>query len=182
MDIDIYKEYNHNPPHLFLPNTKYFITGSTYKHIRYLRDVESKHALLSSIKKGFEDEGWILEDWVILDNHYHIMVNAPANPLSLGKIIKEIHRFNALWIKKHLDIPQRTIIWYNYWDSCITYEESYFARLNYIWFNPVKHSYVEDPEDWIHGSYFLRIRNENEYLDMLKKRYPFDKLKIGDDF
>ena len=147
-----------------------------------MTDDESKKVLLSSIKKGFEDEGWILEDWVILDNHYHLMVNAPANPLFLGKIIKEIHRFNALWLKKHLNIPKGIIVWYNYWDSCITYEESYFARLNYIWFNPVKHRYVEDPEDWIHGSYFLRLKKEEEYLKVINKRYPIEKLRIFVDF
>ncbi len=133
MEDIIYKEYKHNPPHLFIPNCKYFITGATYQRKPYLINDESKFALLSSIKKSFTDYKWQLEDWVILNNHYHIMVNSPEDPCSLSIIMKEIHRFNAMWIKKN--IPQaksEKIIWYNYWDSCITFETSYFARLNYL--------------------------------------------------
>ena len=73
-------------------------------------------------------------------------------------------------------------IWHNYWDSCITYENSYFTRLNYIWFNPVKHSYVEKAEEWEFGSYTERIKHEREYLKTVEKNYPFDRVKVIDDF
>lgn len=183
MKEDFYKEYKHNPPHLFLPNTKYFITGSTYHRKHYLNGDEPKYALFESMKKGFTNKDWIIEDWVILDNHYHLMVNSPQDSTELGYIIKEIHKFNALWIKKNIQSARNEEkIWYNYWDTCITYEKSYFARLNYIWFNPVKHGYTDDPEKWIHGSYYYRMKNEKEYLDKILKGYPFDKLKIDDEF
>ncbi|RPI13299.1 MAG: hypothetical protein EHM58_18765 [Ignavibacteriae bacterium] len=183
MEELIFKIYKHNPPHLFVPNSKYFVTGATYQRKHYLINDESKFALLSSIKKGFSDLDWQLEDWVILNNHYHLMVNSNGDSSTLSFIIKEIHRFNALWVKKN--IPQaknEEVIWYNYWDTCITYENSYFARLNYIWFNPVKHGYVEFAEDWIHGSYYKRVKEEKEYLDSIKEKYPFDKINIDDNF
>jgi putative transposase len=182
MRDDFYKEYKHNPPHLFRPETKYFITGSTYLGKTFLKGDRSKMALLESLKIGFTKRKWVIEDWVILDNHYHLMVNSPEDSSSLGDIIKEVHRFNALWIKKNIEVLNDDAIWYNYWDTCITYEKSYYCRLNYIWFNPVKHGYVENPEDWIHGSYYLRIKNEKEYLNTIKEKYPFDRLKIDDDY
>ena len=33
-------------------------------------------------------------------------------------------------------------IFYNYWNTCINFEKSYFTRINYFWNNPVKHGYV----------------------------------------
>ncbi len=71
MDI-IYKEYKHNPPHLFSPNSKYFITGTTYEKNMWLKSNEAKERLLKSIIIGFDRYGWVLEDWVMLDNHYLI--------------------------------------------------------------------------------------------------------------
>ena len=176
-----YKEYKHNPPHLFSPNTKYFITATTYNKKPFLRLSSAKERLYISHQIEFSKHNWIIEDWVILDNHYHLMVNAHGNPFTLPDIIKEVHRFTALWIKKKLNIDSKKIF-FNYWDSCITYEKSYFVRLNYLWYNPVKHGYVDSPEKWKYGSYYYRFTEEEENMQNQFKKYPFNKLKIRDDF
>ena len=181
--MEEYKEYKHNPPHLFRSNAKYFITGATYEKKYFLLSDKAKARVFKSLYKGFNSLGWTLEDWVILHNHYHVMVNAPGNAESLSAIIRDIHKFTALWIKKNIsDSKNAEKIWWNYWDTCITYEKSYFTRLNYIWFNPVKHGLIEKAEDWKFGSYYYRYKTEEEYLQNLRKKYPFDKVKVKDDF
>jgi putative transposase len=183
MDDFIYKKYKHNPPHLFVPNTKYLITGATYQRKHFLFNDDNKIALRNSKIKGFTDKGWVLEDWIILNNHYHLMANSPDNTSLLNFIIKDIHRFNALWLKKNIsELKNEEILWYDYWDSCIAYEVSYYSRLNYIWFNQAKHGYVEFPDEWIHGSFYYRVKKEKEYLDSILEKYPCDKIKIDDRF
>jgi putative transposase len=178
-----FKKYLHNPPHLFVPNTKYFITARIYNKLHLLKTKESKKQLFNILGKGFLKRKWIIEDWVILNNHYHLMVDSGENSDELPDIIKEIHKFSALWIKKNVsDAKHINKIWHNYWDTCITYERSYFARLNYIWNNPVKHGYIERPEDWEFGSYRERFEREKEYLARINKNYPSDKVKIYDDY
>ena len=190
-----YKSYQHNPPHLFIAKAKYFITASTYKRKTYLRSSAAKERLIWSLSKEFSDHNWSIEDWVILDNHYHLMVNAPKDSGTLPDIMRESHRFTALWIKKNMESinhvdgaltrSKQTIkgkIFYNYFDTCITYEKSYFARLNYIWYNPVKHGYVESPEKYVFGSYYYRYQEESETMKRQIKKYPFGNLKINDDF
>ena len=178
-----YKQYQHNPPHLFFPNTKYFITSSIYSNIHLLKSNDCKSKLIEIIFKGYLSRNWAIEDWVILNNHYHLMAHSGENPKQLVNITKEIHKFSALWIKKNVHAAKKLDkIWHNYWDTCITYEKSYFARLNYIWFNPVKHRYVNKPEDWEFGSYKDRFEKEKEYLMRVNKNYPCDKVKINDDF
>jgi len=178
-----YKEYKHNPPHLFVPNCKYFITGATYKKKRWFKSDKAKERLLKSIKIGFDQHGWLLEDWVILDNHYHLMGNASEINNSLPKMIQDIHKFVAMWIRKnvHESISAEKIM-YNYWDTCITYEASYFARLNYIWNNPVKHGYTKSAEEWGFGSFIKRVEKDNEELEKIKANYPWDKVRVKDDF
>jgi putative transposase len=177
------KKYLHNPPHLFLPNTKYFITGVIYNKYKLLHTESAKKKLLEYIKKSTLHFDWLLEDWVILDNHYHLMLMAPENAETLSKLIGNVHRYSAIWLNKNVPVPQSyDKIWHNYMDTCITYEKSYFARLNYIWYNPVKHGYAEKPESWKYGSYFDRFKNEKEYLIRINKNYPCDKVKIDDEY
>ena len=179
----IYKEYNHNPSHLFSPNSKYFITGATYKKKMWFKNNKAKEQLLKSIIIGFDKHGWLLEDWVILKNHYHLLGNAPDDSSNLPEMMQEIHKFVALWIKKNIPESRNAEkIMYNYWDTCITFEASYFARLNYIWNNPVKHGYTNNAEEWIFGSYFKKAEKDKEALYKIMKKYPCDTVKIKDDF
>jgi len=179
----IFKSYEHNPPHKFIANTKYFITSSIYNKIKLLTSEESKLKLLEYVKRTVENYNWKLEDWVILDNHYHLMLESDEHPESLGSIIGNIHRYSSLWIKKNVNASKDiSKIWHNYWDKCLTFESSYYTRLNYIWYNPVKHGYVDEPEKWKFGSYYYRYKSEKEYLDKLKIEYPFNGLMIEDDY
>ena len=181
--METYKTYIHNPPHLFRPEAKYFITASTYRKQHLLTTDSAKEKLLHSIHKGFSDSNWTVEDWVILDNHYHLMVNAPEDPSSLGKIIQDIHKFTAIWMKQNIQtLTTQRRIWYNYRDTCITYEHSYYARLNYIWHNPVKHDYVEGASEWKFSSYHFRLENEKDLLTEIVKKYPCDDVNVYDDF
>jgi putative transposase len=179
--MEIYKTYKHNPPHLFRSNAKYFITGAIYEKKYFLTEESAKLRMIESINKGFSDNNWKLEDWVILHNHYHLIVEAPDRAETLSGIMQNIHKFTAMWIKKNIaSAKNEDKIWWNYWDTCLTYEKSYFARLNYLWNNPLKHCLVEDPKDWKFGSYFHRFKNNPEYLNEMK--HPFDMVKVFDDF
>ncbi len=132
--------------------------------------------------KSFEHFGWKIEDWVLLDNHYHLMADAPEDASTLSRVIKNFHQFSALWLKKNTaDFKNIHKIWYNYWDKCITYEKSYFVRINYIWFNPVKHGYVEDAKLWKFGSFYQRSKEWRDVKGIVEK-FPFDKISVEDDF
>ncbi|MCJ7458917.1 MAG: transposase [candidate division Zixibacteria bacterium] len=180
---ETYKVYAHNPPHLFRPSSKYFITGSTYLKKHFLTPESSKRRLLDSIVKGCEKYNWVLEDWVILNNHYHLMLNAPDKADTLGAMFKEVHKFTAMWLQENFpELKDEKKIFYNYWDSCITFEKSYFARLNYIYYNPVKHGYIKEAGDYLWSSYRFRLKEEFNYLNEIKEKYPWDKVKVKDDF
>jgi hypothetical protein len=58
----VYKKYEHNPAHLFKEGNKYFITGATYQHRCYFLSDSAKQRVLTSIRKGFQENNWILED------------------------------------------------------------------------------------------------------------------------
>ena len=123
-----------------------------------------------------------MEDWVILDNHILIMVNAPDNALTLSKVMNNFHRFTANWLSKNNIKKIESKYFHNYGDTCITYDNAYLTRLKYIWYNSVKHGYVKSPEEWKFGSYFYRYIDDAIVLDNLKMKYPIDSVKVRDDF
>ena len=207
---ETYKTYKHNPPHLFRSNAKYFITGATCEHVHYMESDEAKDIFLNYLFKSFEHYNWKIEDWVVLDNHYHLMANAPENAETLAQVINNVHRFSSSGIKSLLEsleslecincvdaVPTQSEhkaaptqsehsttkkMFHNYWDTCITYENSYYARLHYLWYNPVKHGYVKHQLEWKYSSFYYRHQDEKEYLDKIMKLYPCDKVKVFDDF
>ena len=159
-----------------------------------MKSDEAKDIFLNYLFKSFEHYNWKIEDWVVLDNHYHLMANAPENAETLAQVINNVHRFSSSGIKSLecincVDaVPTQSAhsidkkIFHNYWDTCITYENSYYARLHYLWYNPVKHGYVKHPIEWKYGSFYYRHQDEKEYLGKIMKLYPCDKVNVFDDF
>jgi putative transposase len=44
-------------------------------------------------------------------------------------------------------------VWWNYRDTCIRSEGDYYNRLKSIFWNPVKHGLVKNPEDYPFSNY-----------------------------
>jgi putative transposase len=149
---EIYKSYPHNPPHYFRANSMYMVTGSIlYKDLLMAQD-HRKEFFLRTLFDRAELLGWSLEAWAVLGNHYHFIAQAPEDAGTLEKLIRQIHSITAIAINKWDNAPGRKV-WYNYWDSCITYEKSYLAGLHYVHTNPVKHRLVNRAEDYPICSY-----------------------------
>ena len=47
-----------------------------------------------------------------------------------------------------LDSQAGRKVWHNFWETRITYEKSYLARLNYVHQNAVKHGLVRLANQW----------------------------------
>ena len=43
-------------------------------------------------------------------------------------------------------------VWYRWCDRAIRSERHYYTTLNYIHYNPVKHSLVKSPYEWVESS------------------------------
>ena len=73
-------------------------------------------------------------------------------------------------------------VWFNFWDTKLTFQRSYLARLNYVHQNAVKHGLVNvaSQYDWCSAAWFER----NALPSAVKTIYGFktDELKIRDDF
>ncbi|MDO8752376.1 MAG: transposase [Anaerolineales bacterium] len=177
----VYKIYLHNPPHYFVPNAMYMVTGAILHKQHILSENAKKEFFLKTLLEKAERLGWAMQAWAVLSNHYHFVAQAPENALTLEKLIKQTHSITAIEVNR-LDATSGRQVWFNYWDTCITYEKSYLARLHYVHHNPVKHGVVEDAMDYPYCSYRWFMENGDESLREHVFNQPIDKVNIVDDF
>jgi REP-associated tyrosine transposase len=178
---DIYKTYLHNPPHYFVPNAMYIVTGSLLYKKRLLTDDKRKSLVLEILLERAARWSWELEAWAILENHYHFIACAPENALTLENLIRQLHSKTTVELNK-LDKSLGRKVWHNYWDTCITHEKSYYARMHYIHINPVKHGLVENAEDYPLSSYRWFLDKVDETFLNTVMNQPVDRVDIFDDF
>ena len=176
-----YKTYSHNPPHLFLDKTLYFITGGTHKKQHLWFDNERKQILFDALDTWFKEFQWAMDTWVIFGNHYHLLLWSHQGK-DLSTIIGKIHGRSATLLNK-LDSCKGRQVWWNYWDRCIRNEKDHLAFLSYILWNPVKHKIVEQPDEYARSNYQQIIQEDVSRENALKENLNNQLLEPeSDDF
>src|SRR3990172_5964121 len=67
---------DHYPPHLYLDDTWYAITSALHRRRRLLAPLGHKDVVRDQLKALIAEFELQLAAWVILDNHYHILVKS----------------------------------------------------------------------------------------------------------
>lgn len=178
---DIYKVYLHNPPHYFVPKAMYMVTGAILHNEFLLIEDRRKEIIQNTLLERAKLLGWNLQAWAILNNHYHFIAQAPENAMDLRKLIQQLHSITAIAINRWEHTPGRQV-WFNYWDTCLTYEKSYLARLHYVHVNPVKHGLTDNAINYPFCSYRWFLEQGDETLKKQVFTQPFDRIEVFDDF
>ena len=122
----------HAPLHQLSARGTYFLTAGTYRKHHYFRGPERLRVLHRGLLKVTIDFGWQLEAWAVFSNHYHFIAHSPHNQdgaESLSQMLSLLHEKTAKWING-LGIVVGRKVWHNFWETRLTYEKSYLARLN----------------------------------------------------
>lgn len=91
---------DHRPPQVLLGDeTTYFVTGRTYAGLPHLFSKEKKDIFKDILVKKVEKFFGEIINWVILSNHYHILINFQTGSI-LPQFIKELHGSSSYLIKK----------------------------------------------------------------------------------
>jgi putative transposase len=174
-------DWAHAPVHKLDEEGTYIVTGATLNHQHYFSSPNRLTILQNTLFQYANKHNWKLQAWAVFSNHYHFVGVSPENPNNLSQMIKEIHAETAREVNK-LDEARGRKVWYNYWDTRITYQESYLARLKYVHYNPVKHGLVDDPVDyrWCSASWFEKYASPAFRKTM--NSFKIDKVNVYDDY
>lgn len=172
----------HHPPHLYLDDTWYMITSSIYGASHWLKPAGHKEVVRDKLKELILEFKLSLAAWVILDNHYHLLIRSRVGK-ELPRFFNRLHGATSFELNRR-DGRRGRQMWHNYWDRCIRTEKDYWTRFNYIHHNPVKHQYAAGMEDWAYSSYrFYLVRKGTDWMRDVLESYPvLDFTEDGDDF
>ncbi len=173
----------HRPPHLFLNNADYFISCRTFKRQHFFNSNDEMKVLKNRIDLTVSKYKVKLFAWVILSNHYHVLLEIKDGS-DLAKIINFINGGSSYDLNK-LENKSERKIWSNYWDYCVRDERDFWTHFNYIHQNPIKHGLVKDLEglkNYEYSSYgwWLKQKGE-EWLSDCFMNYPVKDFITGDD-
>jgi len=174
----------HAPEHRFSETGTYFVTGATYLKEHHFRTVERLDVLHRGLLTVARDFSWDLEAWAAFSNHYHFVAKSPRNSIdagSLSQMLGVLHTRTTLWLNRLDNTPGRKV-WHNFWDTKLTYQKSYLARLNYVHQNAVKHGLVvvANPYPWCSARWLERVVSPAMVRSIY--RFKIDRLNIRDDF
>jgi putative transposase len=174
----------HAPTHQLAEAGTFFVTAATYGKVHHFAGRSRVGVLHRGLLKVAQASGWQLEAWAVFSNHYHFIAHSPVGAKHAGSLrvmLGRLHERTAKWINR-LEGSTGQKIWHNFWETRLTYEKSYRARLNYVHNNAVRHGLVTvaNQYPWCSAGWFERTATPAQ----IKTIYSFktDQLHLGDDY
>jgi putative transposase len=171
----------HAPLHRLSASGTYIVTTGTYQKAHFFRDPERLNLLESTLLSLAPKYDCQLEAWAVFSNHYHFVAHTLSAPSRLREFVTELHANTARELNR-MDGKQGRKVWHNYWDTQLTFEKSYLARLNYVHQNAVRHGLVPVANQyrWCSAAWFERVARPAQ----VKTIYSFkiDNLRVVDPF
>lgn len=160
----------HSPPHPIKNSAFYLITVPCYEHKHRINTEARRQQLLDVVFDKFINEGIEILAWVIIPNHYHLLIKNVDFPL-LSKTFRSIH--GPLARQWNLEDNRTGKIWCSYSDRAIRSQKHYYTVINYIHNNPVKHNCVRSPYEWKQSSVHWYLENNGrDWLRSCWVEYP----------
>jgi putative transposase len=131
----------HAPVHRLTHQGAFMVTAGTYGKAHLFKDGPRLRMLHEALLRIVQKHEWHLEAWAVFPNHYHFIAQSSKHPETLESLIRELHSRTARALNQH-DSKSGRKVWHNYWETHLTFENSYFARLHYVHSNPVRHGLV----------------------------------------
>ena len=171
----------HAPLHKLTDNGVYFVTAGTYKKQHHFAEPRRLDVLTRGLLSVTAQFGWQLEAWAVFSNHYHFIAHSPSDSAeSLSPMLSKLHVRTSAWIHKLDDHTEK--VWQNFWETRLTHQRSYLARLNYVHQNPVKHGLVPLASlyKWCSAGWFERTASPAQVKSIY--RFKIDRLNIPDGY
>lgn len=138
----------HGPPHFTGQQTRqYLITGACYEHASILgASPERMDAFASRLLSTLESVEAVVHAWCVLPNHYHVLSTTHDLPKLIAQMGKLHGSTSFAWNGEDGE-PGRQC-WHRATDRAMRSQEHFWATLNYLHHNPVRHGYVSKWQDW----------------------------------
>ncbi len=175
------KDWPHAPVHRLDADGVYMVTGATLEKARLFESPDKLTLLETSLLSLAKQYNWQLEAWAVFANHYHFVARSLSEAGKLQTLLSHLHTETARELNQ-MDDRRGRKVWFNFWDTKLTYQRSYLARLNYVHQNAVKHGLVRVANQYRWCSAAWLERTAAASIVKTIYRFNIDKLEIPDDY
>lgn len=132
------------------PGAVYHVTSRGNERREIFRDDEDRAQFLQFLAEAVTRFGWILNDYTLMSNHFHLVFETPSPNLSRG--MQWLNGTYAAWFnRKH---RRSGHLFGGRFHAFIVEKEAYYLELlRYVVLNPVRAKIVARPEDYRWSSY-----------------------------
>ncbi len=173
--------WRHAPPHHFEPGQVYFVTAGTLHKLSVYSSDEHRVYLEERLLSTLERQGWLIQAWAVFSNHYHFVAEGPEGAAPLRPMLRDLHSETAREINRRDNAVGRTV-WHQYWETPLTFEKSWLARLNYVHQNAVHHGLVREATQYPHCSAAWFEREANPGFCRAVTMTKTDRVNVKDDY
>jgi putative transposase len=161
----------HGPPHPEAPGAFRIVTAACYEHRKVLNSTKRLEWFERELLHVLRDAALSCAAWCVLPNHYHVLVQV-ADIRTFARLLGQLHGRTAFTMNDE-DGARGRKVWYRCQDRCMRSEGHFYASLNYIHNNPVRHGYVVKWQDWPFSSahWYLDTRGR-DWLVRIWQAYP----------
>ena len=162
----------HSPPHFVEGPARVHLTAACYGHSSIVGVTPERMTGFSeSLLHALAETGSTVHAWCLLPNHYHLLLTVLDLKPVLAALARLHGRSSFTWNGE--DDQRGRKVWCAPADRAIRSEAHFWATLNYIHHNPVKHGYTQQWQDWPWASaadYLLSVGREQALQTW--KAYP----------
>lgn len=137
----------HAPPHPYRQEGRYLLTAVNYEHLKIMAPAERRTSFESQLLSAMQEAAVEVFAWIILPNHYHILVGVPSLDV-MSPIFKQLHGATSREWNLADGMTGKRKVWFKFTDRAIRDDRHFYTALNYVHYNPVKHGYVDDAYEW----------------------------------
>lgn len=171
----------HAPPHPIQEANYYVLTAANFEHSCVMSTEERRVEFQTRLLDEFQDNGVEAIAWVILPNHYHMLAFLPEFERA-ASVFQHLHGSTSRkWNLEDQRVGRK--VWYRYTDRMIRSERHFYATINYIHYNPVKHGWASRADEWVCSSIWAYLETKGrDWLVDIWRRHPLKDYGKGWDW
>ncbi len=152
------------PLRIEYPGALYHITSRGNERRNIYKDKTDRITFLDILKDYHERFGILIHSYVLMDNHYHLILETPK-----GNLLKVMHGINSRYTiyfnRRH---KRSGHLFQGRYKAIIVDKDAYLIPLSrYVHLNPVKAGIAERPEEYKWSSYngYIGKSKENDWIE-----------------
>ena len=171
-------DWPHAPLHRLADNGTYCVTAATLGKTHIFASRDRLDLLQQRFFEFASRYDWRLQAWAFFPNHYHF-IGVAEDATTLTRLIGDFHSATAREINRVDNLAGRKV-WFQFWETRITNQGSYLARLKYVHENAVHHRIVDRAENyrWCSAGWFAR--NAKSAFARTVQSMKIDRVKMLD--